>query len=64
MLRSKMLAEREEVVHYKLVELKLQLEHLRKKLQSSKSTDMCAEDDFYREYVRIKQKIAEIENPF
>lgn len=51
-----------ETYNQELVELKLQLEHLRQKMQSN--TDVNAEDDQYREYVQIKQRISEIENPF
>lgn len=51
-----------ETYNQELVELKLELEHLRQKLQSNK--DVNAEDDLYREYVRINQRVSEIENPF
>jgi hypothetical protein len=51
-----------ETYNQELVELKLQLGYLQQKLQSNQ--DVNAEEDLYREYVQIEQRISEIENPF
>lgn len=53
-----------EAFNPELIELKLQLEHLRQKMQLSKDNGGSVEDALLCEYERIKQKIAEIENPF
>lgn len=52
-----------EAYNPELVDLKLQLKYLQFKLQSSKNNG-DVEKDLYLEYMRIKKKIFDIENPF
>jgi len=53
-----------EAFNPKLIELKLQLEDIRQKMQLSKDNGGSVEDALFCEYERIKQKIFQIENPF
>lgn len=53
-----------EAYNQELVELKLQLGRLQRILQSGNDNGVDVKDNLYCEYVRIKQKISEIENPF
>jgi hypothetical protein len=54
-----------EAFNPELIELKLQLEYLRQKMQLSKNNGGSIEEDaLFCKYELIKQKIFEIENPF
>lgn len=53
-----------EAFNPELIELKLQLEHLRLKMQLSKDNGGSVEDALFCDHERIKQKIFDIENPF
>ncbi len=53
-----------EAYNQELVELKQQLESLQLKLQSIKGDADDLENDIYRKYASIMQKIFIIQNPF